>query len=394
MAEAPITQKYGTIVTDRGRQIIAAAVATNTKVDIKYVALGDGNGAEYFPSVSQSALKNQVFQAEANSVYQDEANLSWIVVQMYVPEHIGGWWVRELAVKTAGGDVLAIGTVPTFYKPIMPEGSATGTYYRVFLEVSNATVVNLIVDPSTVMASKSDVERMISDHAKQTNVHGGTYEKTPNRLMLRNAKGQCQVADPEHDADATPKLWAEKKIDEKLKAFEKTVNDSFDELMNGTIFPGVAVMFNGSFSGKNPINPSTNKPATKWHICDGTDGTPDLRDKFVIGASASKATGTTGGSLTHNHTGKGTGNVGATTLSLSQIPAHSHLLTTYDYLGSKGQGTSPNGEQIWRESKSGSTLSAGGGQSHTHSAASLTLTVDQGGALPPYYAMAFIMRMS
>lgn len=26
-----------------------------------------------------------------------------------------------------------------------------------------------------------------------------------------------------------------------------------------------------------------------WHLCDGTDGYPDLRDKFVLGASAAHA---------------------------------------------------------------------------------------------------------
>lgn len=216
MSATPPTQKYGTIVTDRGRQIIAAAVATNTKVDIKYVALGDGNGAEYYPSATQTVLKNQVFQAEANSVHQDEDNLSWIVVQMYVPESIGGWWVREVAVKTAGGDVLAIGTVAPSYKPIMEDGSAAGTYYRIILEVSNASVVNLIVDPSTVMASRDEVEKLIAKHAAQTNVHGGTYEKTPSRLMLRNAKGQCQVAAPEHEDDATPRGWVETAVSEAL----------------------------------------------------------------------------------------------------------------------------------------------------------------------------------
>ena len=391
MSATPSTQKYGTIVTDRGRQIIAAAVATDTKVDIKYVALGDGNGAEYYPSVNQAALKNQVFQAEANSVDQDDQNQSWIVVQLYVPEHIGGWWVREVAVKTASGAVLAIGTVAPSYKPIMEEGSAAGTYYRIILEVSNATVVNLIVDPSTVMASKEDVERLINAHAKLTNVHGGTYEKTPSRLMLRNAKGQCQVADPEHDADATPKQWMEKKVDEKIGEYGKTVTATFDELMAGMIFPGVAVMFNGTFSGKNPINPTTGKPATKWHICDGTDGTPDLRDKFVIGASTTKAVGSTGGSEKHKHTGKGTGSVGATTLSTTQIPAHNHSVNTR---GRAAVAEGKNEYDHWGGVVATTTGNAGGGQSHTHSASSLTLEVDEVETLPPYRAMAYIIRMA
>jgi hypothetical protein len=76
-----------------------------------------------------------------------------------------------------------------------------------------------------------------------------------------------------------------------------------------------------------------------YHACDGTNGTPDLRDRFIISAGASFAVGTTGGSTSatssastvtisgttdsqgaHSH-GGATGN---TTLTLSQIPGHAH----------------------------------------------------------------------
>lgn len=39
-----------------------------------------------------------------------------------------------------------------------------------------------------------------------------------------------------------------------------------------------------------------------WTLCDGTMGTPDLRDKFVRGAGGSQNPGDTGGSATHDHT--------------------------------------------------------------------------------------------
>lgn len=36
-----------------------------------------------------------------------------------------------------------------------------------------------------------------------------------------------------------------------------------------------------------------------WALCDGQNGTPDLRGKFVIGASENHPAGTTGGEETH-----------------------------------------------------------------------------------------------
>lgn len=43
-------------------------------------------------------------------------------------------------------------------------------------------------------------------------------------------------------------------------------------------------------------------PFTNWYFCDGTNGTPDLRNKYLKGAAASGNAGGTGGSLTHTHT--------------------------------------------------------------------------------------------
>ena len=39
-----------------------------------------------------------------------------------------------------------------------------------------------------------------------------------------------------------------------------------------------------------------------WALCDGNDGRPDLRDKFILGAGNNQSVASTGGSNTHSHT--------------------------------------------------------------------------------------------
>ena len=39
-----------------------------------------------------------------------------------------------------------------------------------------------------------------------------------------------------------------------------------------------------------------------WQICDGSNGTPDLRSKYIKGAANAGEIGGTGGTLTHTHT--------------------------------------------------------------------------------------------
>lgn len=59
-----------------------------------------------------------------------------------------------------------------------------------------------------------------------------------------------------------------------------------------TIFTGQIVLWNTAF-GAVPNG---------WQICNGTNGTPDLRDQFVVGAGDTYAPDDSGGDVDHNHT--------------------------------------------------------------------------------------------
>jgi len=147
---------------------------------------------------------------------------------------------------------------------------------------------------------------------------------------------------------------------------------------------------------------AVNNIPANWALCDGTNGTPDLRDKFVVGAGNTYAVGTTGGASTHTHANAGTatlsGNVGATTLSTTQMPNHDHGQryrtsgTSVDGSGSASSGgVNPT---IWQQNLT--TGTTGGGQSHTHSisgSASLAGNTGSASSLPPYYALAYIMYL-
>lgn len=120
-----------------------------------------------------------------------------------------------------------------------------------------------------------------------------------------------------------------------------------------------------------------------WALCDGTNGTPDLRDRFVVGAGGGYAVGAIGGA----NTVVPVGTVGSTTLTLSQIPPHSHQVNARyaDLVTSRFgiQGGDSNPVDLFVDSSS-----VGGGQSHTHS---FTGTAQEN--RPPYYALAYIMKL-
>ena len=159
--------------------------------------------------------------------------------------------------------------------------------------------------------------------------------------------------------------------------------------------PGTIVAFSGSFGGedgRHPIPLGGSEPDAAWLLCDGgSDGkggtVPDLRGRMIMGASDAYAAGSTGGTAEHTH--PLSGSVGATTLSEAQLAAHTHS-TTAALCGWTGQFRYGANNQLINNVAIQATP-AGASQPHTHS---LSGASGQASSLPPYYALAYIMRVA
>lgn len=117
-------------------------------------------------------------------------------------------------------------------------------------------------------------------------------------------------------------------------------------------------------------------------LCNGNNGTPDLRDRFIVGAGNTYAVNATGGSadavlVSHTHTA-----------SVSD-PGHLHVMDRY--LGSLGGN---NTAYVGDNSGAGSTTS----QNTQTASTGITVTNSSAGVsgtnanLPPYYALCYIMK--
>ena len=148
------------------------------------------------------------------------------------------------------------------------------------------------------------------------------------------------------------------------------------------------VTFGGS-DGRRAIMPGESEPRENWVKCDGgSDGqggsVPNLQGRFILGESEGHKAGSTGGSETHAHSLSGT--VGSTTLTVGQLASHAHDMVERPEGGGRhhtGEGGQPY--------TAGWTNYTGGSQPHTHA---LSGASDDADSLPPYYALAYIMRTS
>lgn len=132
-----------------------------------------------------------------------------------------------------------------------------------------------------------------------------------------------------------------------------------------------------------------------WFLCDGANGTPNLQDRFVIGAGSSYAVGASGGSkdaivVSHSH-------------SASSASSGTHNHTILSGANNGGVRAYPDSYNITTSLSASDTLAytnAGlatqfvqDNGTHTHG-----ITVNSAGSsgtnanLPPYYALCFIMK--
>ena len=176
---------------------------------------------------------------------------------------------------------------------------------------------------------------------------------------------------------------------------EMTITASGDVAVGSTASPSDLTVYGTLSDDTGPVMPkgaiimwsgsSSHVPAG-WAICDGTNGTPDLRGRFLLGAG-SHGVGAVGGNSSIR-------------LSVSQMPAHTHTIAN-------GGGHSHNvtingpGDRDWNNGKSSDNtywgdstmnLSSDTQGSHSHTAGQTG-----GGAevdiTPPFFAVYFIMKL-
>lgn len=172
---------------------------------------------------------------------------------------------------------------------------------------------------------------------------------------------------------------------------------STQSTLNSPVPSGVIVMWSGAITAI----------PSGWYLCNGSNNTPDLRDRFVVGAGSSYAVGATGGANTvtlttdqipsHTHSITAATDVAGSHTHAVSDPGHNHSYTVsgsnsaqFGYSGGYGYGS--NGAAT---SVSGTGISIQANGSHAHNVTATAASTGGGQAhenRPPYYALAYIMK--
>jgi hypothetical protein len=130
---------------------------------------------------------------------------------------------------------------------------------------------------------------------------------------------------------------------------------------------------------------------TGWALCDGSAGTPDLRDKFIYGWSAGVDPGGVGGSSSYTPAGSNSGTV-VNSHAVHLHPWGTLAVAAHTVVATKQGTAAGNVVTTATHTVSGSTGNNAAVQAHTvgtepvFAGTPATIT-------PPYFKLAFIMRV-
>ena len=313
-------------------------------------------------------------------------------------------------------DVVVLNQVesPNFGRYLVLDVQDAGDYVQVIVEhlASQGTVID--GEKIAIQAFPAAAEIWTEPTVGTTNYVGDVTISKDNKTL----KIDANVAELGVKSRITTPLQLE--VNTKDGSLpDLTVNDGRVDVRSSLYVNNVEV---GTAVGNVPIGAITlwmgSTAPANWAICDGSNGTPDMRGLLPIGQNGSYALNTTGGSadaiaVSHTHTAS-SNSTGNHTHPLSGTSggagSHAHSLgcTTppgspysppgpYSGFGRVGGGSAitnhnsnPTGNHT--HNIAGTAASKG---AHSH-----TITVNSGGAsgtgknLPPYRAVNYIMRIS
>ncbi|EMJ7592471.1 phage tail protein [Klebsiella pneumoniae] len=151
---------YKAVLTSEGARRFASAALSGVPVGFAEMAIGDGELSDH---ESRTGLVSERYRAPLNRVVIADQAANVIRTEMIMMPQVGGFWLREAALYDDEGVCLAVADLPPSYKPLLAQGAGRLQSVNVWIAVSNTASVELKADPSVILATVEEVNRISSE---------------------------------------------------------------------------------------------------------------------------------------------------------------------------------------------------------------------------------------
>ncbi len=133
--------EYYSIITNRGKELEAEALASGSQIVLTQFVVGDSNGKPLKPDPAQTQLVNETYRGDIAELVVSPEQPTQLMARIVLPTGTGGFTVREVGLMTDGGELYAVASCPAIDKPV--GGVSVNMQFR--LAVSDTSNITLNV---------------------------------------------------------------------------------------------------------------------------------------------------------------------------------------------------------------------------------------------------------
>ncbi|WNI86565.1 phage tail-collar fiber domain-containing protein [Citrobacter portucalensis] len=159
---------YYSIITNRGKELEAEALASGRLIVLTHFVVGDSNGKQVKPDPSQIRLINETYRGDIAELVVSPEQSTQLMAKIVLPTGVGGFTVREVGLMTDAGELYAVANCPSIDKPV--GGVSVNMQFR--LAVSDTSNITLNV------ATGDGLFLRIDQNLKEIKARGSEAQKT------------------------------------------------------------------------------------------------------------------------------------------------------------------------------------------------------------------------
>ena len=159
---------YYSIITNRGKELEAEALASGRLITLTHFVVGDSNGKQVKPDPAQVRLINETYRGDIAELVVSPEQSTQLMAKIVLPTGIGGFTVREVGLMTDTGELYAVANCPSIDKPV--GGVSVNMQFR--LAVSDTSSITLNVSTGDGLFLRID------QNLKEIKARGAEAQKT------------------------------------------------------------------------------------------------------------------------------------------------------------------------------------------------------------------------
>lgn len=296
---------FYSIITNRGKELEAEALASGTKITLVKFVVGDGNGQATPPKPTQTKLVNEKYRGDIGELSVSPDQSTQMMAKIVLPTDVGGFTVREIGILTDAGDLYAVANCAAIEKPV--GGVSVNMQFRLAVSDTANITLNVATGDGLFLRIDQDLSEIrgrgaLAQKAARESlaiVDASTKQKGLVQLnSATNSTSEIQAATPAAvkvaNDNANGRVPSERKVNG--HALSDDINISSEDVgalpVNGGYLSGDLILSGYGGSGASRKLERQIGGGGGWSVVEGTykkDGDTKSHIEFYLYNKTSKA---------------------------------------------------------------------------------------------------------